>query len=200
MKYFEKVHVQTESKQLQDELGISSTEAEARARAGLKAASESGHPIGQKAMDLFLENYNPNRMSALAQNHSETHKVLLDNLKEKKDLDISLRNLLGEYGQDGTVDNLLRTFSVVAKMSANQAFLNQLKTMGVKEGFLMTHAELEEARSRDPDQYQTWVAVRPSGTITASDPLSGMYGPPELVDGLLKTFDRTEVSKLTSTR
>lgn len=196
MKYFEKVHVQTESKQLQDELGISATEAEARARAGLKAASASGHPIGQKQMDLFLENYNPNRMSALAQNHSETHKVLLDNLKEKKDLDISLRNLLGEYGQDGTVDNLLRTFSVVAKMSANQAFLNQLKTMGVKEGFLMTHAELEEARSRDPDQYQTWVSVRPSGTISASDPLSGMYGPPELVDGLLKTFDRTEVSGL----
>ena len=196
MKYFEKVHVQTESKRLQDELGMSSTEAEARARAGLKEASESGHPIGQKQMDLFLENYNPNMMSALAQNHSETHKVLLDNLKEKKDLDISLRNLLGEYGQDGTVDNLLRTFSVVAKMSANQAFLNQLKTMGVQEGFLLTHAELEEARDRDHDQYKTWVAVRPSGTIAASDPLSGMYGPPELVDGLLKTFDRTEVSGL----
>jgi hypothetical protein len=196
MKYFEKVHVQTESKRLQDELGMSSTEAEARARAGLKEASDSGHPIGQKQMDLFLENYNPNMMSALAQNHSETHKVLLDNLKEKKDLDISLRNLLGEYGQDGTVDNLLRTFSVVAKMSANQAFLNQLKTMGVQEGFLLTHAELEEARDRDHDQYQTWVAVRPSGTIAASDPLSGMYGPPELVDGLLKTFDRTEVSGL----
>jgi len=196
MKHLEKVHVQTRIPIIKEKLGVSSTEAEAMAKAELTAAKAGGHSIGQQQMDLFLENYQPNRMSAMAQNHSETHKVMMDNLKEKKDLDISLRNLLGEYGQDGTVDNLLRTFSVVSKMAANQAFLHQLQTMGVNEGFLMTHEELEAARDLAPDQYVGWVPVRPTNRVSEHDPLAGLYGPPELVDGLLKTFDRTEVSKL----
>ena len=196
MKHLEKVHVQTRIPIIKEKLGVSSTEAEAMAKAELTAAKAGGHSIGQQQMDLFLENYQPNRMSAMAQNHSETHKVMMDNLKEKKDLDISLRNLLGEYGQDGTVDNLLRTFSVVSKMAANQAFLHQLQTMGVNEGFLMTHEELEAARDLAPDQYVGWIPVRPTNRVSEHDPLAGLYGPPELVDGLLKTFDRTEVSKL----
>ena len=196
IKYFEKQYVKDQTALLVKNENLSESDATAQAEAKLRAADDSGHPKGQRMLDEFLESYKPNSMSALAKNHAESYRVMVDNLKEKKDLDISLRNLLGEYGQDGTVDNLLRTFSTVAKMSANQAFINNVATMGKAEGFLMTYDELVIAREEDPDTYNGWRPLRNTDQLSDGDPLAGYYAPAELKDGFDKTFDRTELRGL----
>ena len=196
IKYFEKQYVKDQTALLVKNKNLSKSEANAQAEAKLRAANDSGHPKGQQMLDEFLESYKPNSMSALAKNHAESYRVVLDNLKKKKDLDISLRNLLGEYGQDGTVDNLLRTFSTVAKMSANQAFINNVAEMGKAEGFLMPYDEWVIAREEDPDTYAGWRPLRNTNQSSDGDPLAGYYAPAELKEGFDKTFDRTELRAL----
>jgi len=157
--------------------------------------SETLQTLGQMDMDAFLAKYRRAGKNDVVSDRDA--KIIEDNLKEKKDLDPRLKALLGEVGNEGTVDSIIRTFLTVSKMAANQSMYQNIKKMGQREGFLMTAQELKEARKLDPDTYVDWEAL---ATDTTSDhnPLRGMYAGPEVRDGLQGLF-KSEINTETDT-
>lgn len=195
LRYFRDNYIQSRTEELMQDEDMSQSDAKFQATQEHDRGAADGRSMAQRMLNRFLDRYAMPQQSDIARDTESSYRVLLDNLKQKKDIPKPLRDLLGEYGQDGTVDNLLRTFSTVSKMVAQQRFLNQIKKMGQAEGFLVTQEEVDA----DPETYKNWAPVRPQKTLSSKDPLKGLYGPPEFVDGLLKTFDRTSVSGMMST-
>lgn len=157
--------------------------------------SENLQTLGQMDMDAFLAKYRRAGKNDVVSDNDA--KIIEDNLKEKRDLDPRLKALLGEVGNDGTVDSIIRTFLTVSKMAANQAMYQNIKKMGRREGFLMTAEQLKEARKLDPDTYADWDVL---STKTTSDhnPLRGMYAAADVRDGLQGMF-KSEINTETDT-
>jgi hypothetical protein len=119
---------------------------------------------------------------------SESFRILQKNIKQKKDIPVELRNILGEYGPESGTDSLLRSFVTVSSMAANQSFLQHVKTIGVAGGWLMTKAELDAKLVTDYDAYKNYGVIRSVKEASAYDPLGDLFGPPELIEGLNKVF------------
>jgi hypothetical protein len=142
-------------------------------------------------------------------------KSLIDNLKEKGNLDWAVRELLGEYkGSDQAINNMFRTYAVVTSMVARQSFYNNLISIGSmveqtnvngkKEmvGFLMTRGELNEKMRNDPAFIASdYVNLRtgrsfigdaedtiPKDLAGEYDPTYHYYGPKELIDGMRNAY------------
>jgi len=184
--FFDREFVKNESRRLQREEGILPADADIKAKDALEnKRSSAGQSYGQKALISFIEGYANKTSAGAGAELGEGYRVLLNNLKTKKDIPFELRELLGEYknSEEGT-NNLLRTFTTVATMAANQSFLNNVRDLGVKNGFLVSAADYRA----EPEKYAGFVPFRQSAS-TNYDPLLGMYAPKEMVEGFHKTFD-----------
>ena len=142
-------------------------------------------------------------------------KSLIDNLKEKGNLDWAVRELLGEYkGSDQAINNMFRTYAVVTSMVSRQSFYNNLISIGSmveqtnvngkKEmvGFLMTRDELNDKMRNDPAFIASdYVNLRtgrsfigdaedtiPKDLAGQYDPTYHYYGPKELIDGMRNAY------------
>ena len=167
-------------------------EADARAAAlielGTKASN--GRTISENALEEFIAQYEKSGTYGVAggATMSESFRVLQKNIKQKKDVPAPLRAILGEYGPESGTDNLLRSFVTVASMAANQSFLQNVKSIGVDGGWLMTRAQLDANQVADYETYKNYAPLRTAKVTTAYDPLGDLFGPPELIDGLNKVF------------
>jgi len=143
-------------------------------------------------------------------------KSLIENLKSKSNLDLPVRQLLGEYDKpEDAIDNMFRTFAVVTSMASRQSFYNNLisvgsmveqtKEDGTKEmvGFLMTREELNQKMRDDPAFVANdFVNLRTGRTFVGDaedtipkdlageyDPTYHYYGPKELIDGMRNAYE-----------
>jgi hypothetical protein len=193
--FFEREFVKQEKTRLQRE-GMLPAEAEQLAKdALLNKRSSNGESYGQQALASFIEGYaSRNEAGIGGASFGEGYRVMMNNLKEKKDIPSELRDVLGEYknSEEGT-NNLLRTFTTVATMAANQSFLNNIKTLGVKNGFLITSEEYH----KNPSNYEGFVPFRATKT-SKYDPLLGMFAPKEMVEGFQMTFDANTIRRNTN--
>jgi hypothetical protein len=78
-------------------------------------------------------------------------------------------------------------------MASNQSFLNNVRTLGERNGFLVTSEEYY----KDPAKYEGFVPFR-SSTTSKHDPLLGMFGPKEMVEGFQKSFDANTIRRNTN--
>ena len=142
-------------------------------------------------------------------------KSLIENLKNKGNLDWEVRELLGEYaGPEEAINNMFRTFAVVTSMASRQSFYNNLISIGSmveqvnlegkKEmvGFLMTRDELNEKMRNDPAFIASdFVNLRtgrafvgdaedtiPKDLAGEYDPTYHYYGPKELIEGMRNAY------------
>lgn len=169
--------------------GETQSDAENNARIDLANKAANGRSIAENALEEFISHYEKKGISTLAgSSMSESFRILLKNIKQKKDIPEELRGILGEYGSESGVDNLLRSFVTVSSMAANQSFLQHVKTIGVTGGWLMTRAELDAKLTTDYDAYKNYTTIRHAKDASAYDPLGDLFGPPELVEGLNKVF------------
>jgi hypothetical protein len=143
-------------------------------------------------------------------------KSLIENLKDKGNLDPAVRELLGEYDKpEEGINNMFRTFAVVTSMAARQSFYNNLISVGsmveqtnadgTKEmvGFLMTRDELNQKLRNDPAFVASdFVNLRtgrafvgdaedtiPKDLAGEYDPTYHYYGPKELIDGMRNAYE-----------
>jgi hypothetical protein len=169
--------------------GESQSDAENNARNDLANKASNGRSVAENALEEFIAHYEKKGISAPAgATMSESFRILQKNIKQKKDIPVELRNILGEYGPESGTDSLLRSFVTVSSMAANQSFLQHVKTIGVAGGWLMTKAELDAKLVTDYDAYKNYGVIRSVKEASAYDPLGDLFGPPELIEGLNKVF------------
>ena len=169
--------------------GETQSDAENNARIDLANKASNGRSVAENALEEFISQYEKKGLSGSAgSTMSESFRILQKNIKQKKDIPVELRNILGEYGPESGADNLLRSFVTVSSMAANQSFLQHVKTIGVEGGWLLTRKELDDKMVSDYDTYKNYGMIRSNKEASAYDPLGDLFGPPELVDGLNKVF------------
>jgi hypothetical protein len=195
MEFFDNQFVKNEKRRLERD-GVLPAEAERLAKEALiNKRSSNGMSYGQQALAAFIESYaTKNEAGIGGSDLGEGYRVILNNLKQKKEIPSELRDILGEYknSEEGT-NNLLRTFVTVATMANNQSFLNNVRSLGEKNGFLVTSEEYHN----NPSKYEGFVPFRSTKT-SMYDPLLGMYAPKEMVEGFQKTFDSNMMRRNTS--
>lgn len=195
IEFFDKEFVKQETRRLRLD-GMLPAQAKKQAEDELiNKRSSNGESYGQQALAAFIESYaTKNDVGFGGSNLGEGYRVMLNNLKQKKDIPSELRAILGEYknSEEGT-NNLLRTFVTVATMASNQSFLNNVRTLGERNGFLVTSEEYY----KDPSKYEGFVPFR-SSTTSKYDPLLGMFGPKEMVEGFQKSFDANTIRRNTN--
>ena len=143
--------------------------------------SSPHNSYGQEALNAFLMQYEKGGRDSTTLGPKD-YKMIEDNLKRRRDLPEEIRDLLGELGPKSGIDLILRTYSTVATLTSQQAFLNQLKDFGVKSGVMVT-TENKFATKENRDKYSNFVPAR-SGVPSKSDPLSGMHVSPEFKEAL----------------
>lgn len=195
IEFFDKEFVKQETRRLRLD-GMLPAQAKKQAEDELiNKRSSNEESYGQQALAAFIESYaTKNDAGFGGPKLGEGYRVMLDNLKQKKDIPSELRDILGEYknSEEGT-NNLLRTFVTVATMASNQSFLNNVRTLGERNGFLVTSEEYY----KDPAKYEGFVPFR-SSTTSKHDPLLGMFGPKEMVEGFQKSFDANTIRRNTN--
>jgi len=143
--------------------------------------SSPHNSYGQEALNAFLMQYEKGGRDSTTLGPKD-YKMIENNLKRRRDLPEEIRDLLGELGPKSGIDLILRTYSTVATLTSQQAFLNQLKDFGVKSGVMVT-TENKFATKENRDKYSNFVPAR-SGVPSKSDPLSGMHVSPEFKEAL----------------
>jgi hypothetical protein len=155
-------------------------------------SAPAGSSYGAQAMEAFLSKYDGR--SSISPQNTKGLRVLENNLKNRKDLPKELRDLLGEYGAETGTDLIVRTFSTVAMVAAQQTFLNNLATTGITQGFFVDAVTY----AADPLKYPDYVPVRNGGS-SKNDPLKHMYAPKEMVEVLGNVLDSSFVQQYSTT-
>lgn len=170
--------------------GLAKAKAEEKATKKAKKAVKKaydkaghGHTAGSAALEAFLDKYS--ERTGVSPQSANGLKVLEDNLKKRKDVPKVIRELLGEYGPQEGTDLIVRTFSTVANVAAQQTFLNNVAEVGKQQGFLVDQATYEAAR----DQYEDYVPLRRGNSTNPNDPLNNLYGPRDMVEAMQDTLN-----------
>ena len=139
---------------------------------------------GQEALNTFFLQYKEGGRDSSTSMGPQDYKMIEDNLKQRKDLPEEIREILGEHGPETGIDLILKTYSTVANVAAQQAFLNQLKSYG-KKGDVMVDSFTLNATEKSRKKYKDlgFVPAR-SGPPSKNDPLSGMYVSAEFKEAL----------------
>ena len=139
---------------------------------------------GQEALNTFFLQYKEGGRDSSTSMGPQDYKMIEDNLKQRKDLPEEIREILGEHGPETGIDLILKTYSTVANVASQQAFLNQLKDYG-KEGDVMVDSFTLNATEKSRKKYKDlgFVPAR-SGPPSKNDPLSGMYVSAEFKEAL----------------
>lgn len=90
----------------------------------------------------------------------------IDVLRRRKELPVEIRNFLGEIKDPRA--NFLNSINRMSYLEQNQKFLNDMKDIGSKEGWLSTRPS-----KRNPRKYS-------SENSRTTDPLNGMYIEPQM--------------------
>ena len=139
---------------------------------------------GQEALNTFFLQYKEGGRDSSTSMGPQDYKMIEDNLKQRKDLPKEIREILGEHGPETGIDLILKTYSTVANVASQQAFLNQLKFYG-EEGDVMVDSFTLNATEKSRKKYKDlgFVPAR-SGPPSKNDPLSGMYVSAEFKEAL----------------
>lgn len=182
MKFFKDEFLKKTTKDLVNS-GMDPSLAEIEAKKILERENQSSphNSYGQEALNAFLMQYEKGGRDSTTLGPKD-YKMIEDNLKRRRDLPEEIRDLLGELGPKSGIDLILRTYSTVATLTSQQAFLNQLKKFGVDSGVMVT-TENRFATKENRDKYSNFVPAR-SGVPSKSDPLSGMHVSPEFKEAL----------------
>ena len=176
--------------------GLSENEAKAQVDKELR-----DNAMGKQMMFAFLHGYKDG--SSLLSGKSAAARFaspLVDQLREKKELDPAIRALLGEYGEDTGFNNLLRTYMNVGLMASNQAFMRNLLDVGrnKENKWILTEEELAKLAVEDPKKYggDRYSLIKAGGE-REYDPFRNvevevdgkmvrtkLYAPTEMVEGL----------------
>lgn len=203
MIFFRKQFIRGQAEVMRDEAvaeGQEMTYQEAKRRAARileKRNENSNTTYEQEALDEFLMMYEPSNRRSRGSSESG-HKMLMDNLRKRKDLPKAIRDLLGEYDEQTGTDLILRTYSTVASIAAQKTFLERLRVAGKQFG-LMVDAETMIATEENREKYKGWIPVRPNKMVSKNDPLSNMYIHPEFQKSLDMTLQSSFVKENAST-
>jgi hypothetical protein len=151
----------------------------------------------QEALDAFLESYEPKAKKSLGSSDSGI-KMAMDNLKRRKDLPKAIRDLLGEYGPETGTDLILRTYSTVANIAAQQTFLQRLKATAKDAGFMIS-VETKLADAEGDAKYGNWEPVRPETFASKNDPLAGMLIHPDFREAMDMTLKNSYLQEYAAT-
>jgi hypothetical protein len=186
IKFFEEVHLENAENKLRME-HPAKTDAEIKQMA---KDSMVGQRIGERALEAFISSYEMKGDGDAYFSAQESIKSMIDNFKAKKNIPEPLRKILGEQKDTTTPDNLLRTMMTVGSMAANQSFLNAIAKSGLDNGWLVTEEEFNSDRLKytDPDTHKEWQRVVQHTSDKEYNPLSGLYGRPELAGAFTETF------------
>jgi hypothetical protein len=164
--------------------------------------------LGRSMMLSFLHSYKDKEASNLIAGPEAVESFaspLINQLKKKRDIDESIRALLGEETDEGAgFKNLLRTYLSVGMMASNQAFMKNLLDVGRRKGneWILTKDELKKKRLENIDEYggSRYKQIRAGGT-EAYDPFRNfevevdgepknvqLFAPAEMVDGLMSVL------------
>ena len=175
---------------------------EALAIADKKMEKLSPNPntgYGQVMLDEFLSNYDP---SAGGSSSSTTAgmKMLMDNFARRKDLPKPIRDLLGEHGMKNGTDLILRTYSTVSSIAAQQTFLENLRNFGTdpKVG-LMVDAQTKLATEENRKKYAEFVPVRNTKAGRNNDPMADIYVHRDFQKALDMTLKNSYTSEFADT-
>jgi hypothetical protein len=165
--------------------------------------------LGRSMMLSFLHSYKDKESSNLIAGPEAVESFaspLINQLKKKRDIDESIRALLGEETDEGAgFKNLLRTYLSVGMMASNQAFMKNLLEIGRKKGneWILTKDELKKKRLENIDEYggSRYKQIR-AGGAEAYDPFRNfevevdgepknvqLFAPAEMVDGLMSVLN-----------
>ena len=152
---------------------------------------------GQVMLDEFLSNYDP---SAGGSSSSTTAgmKMLMDNFARRKDLPKPIRNLLGEHGMDNGTDLILRTYSTVSSIAAQQTFLENLRNFGI-DAELMVTAQTMLATEENRKKYEGFVPVRNTKAGRSTDPMADIYVHRDFQKALDMTLKNSYTSEFADT-
>ena len=184
--FFGKVHLENAENKFRME-HPAKTDAEIKQMA---KDSMVGQKIGERALEAFISSYEMKGNGEAYFSAQESIKSMIDNFKAKKNIPKPLREILGEQKDTTTPDNLLRTMMTVGSMAANQSFLNSIAKAGLENGWLVTEEEFNSDRLKytDPDTNKEWQRVVQHTSDKEYNPLSGLYGRPELAGAFTETF------------
>ena len=172
MEFFEDQYKKTKVKELVDG-GMDESRAEVEARILLEIENQSSphKSYAQDSLNSFLMQYEKGGRDSTTAT-PKGYKMIEDNLRRRKELPEPIRNLLGEIGSETGTDLILRTYSTVATIASQQAFLNQLISFGKRTGVMITVKE-KLATAENRAKYANFDPAR-SGAPSKNDPLSGM--------------------------
>ena len=172
MEFFEDQYKKTKVKELVDG-GMDESRAEVEARILLEIENQSSphKSYAQDSLNSFLMQYEKGGRDSTTAT-PKGYKMIEDNLRRRKELPEPIRNLLGEIGSETGTDLILRTYSTVATIASQQAFLKQLISFGERTGVMITVKE-KFATAENRAKYANFEAAR-SGAPSKNDPLSGM--------------------------
>ena len=199
---FEKQFTKDTARKLMESDDKPLTYQEALAIADKKMKKLSPNPntgYGQVMLDEFLSNYDP---SAGGSSSSTTAgmKMLMDNFARRKDLPKPIRALLGEHGMKDGTDLILRTYSTVSSIAAQQTFLENLRNFGTdpKVGLMVT-AQTMFATEESRKKYEGFVPVRNTKAGRNNDPMSDIYVHRDFQKALDMTLKNSYTSEFADT-
>jgi hypothetical protein len=202
--FFKKQFIRDHARKIREDLRednvlITYQEAKQRAKRLLDRKNEMNPSSSyeQEALDAFLESYEPKAKKSLGSSDSGI-KMVMDNLKQRKDLPKAIRDLLGEYGPETGTDLILRTYSTVANIAAQQTFLQSLKATAEKAG-LMISVETKLADAGGGAKYANWEPVRPETFANKNDPLAGMLIHPDFREAMDMTLKNSYLQEYAAT-
>ena len=202
--FFKKQFIRDHARKIREDLRednvlITYQEAKQRAKRLLDRKNEMNPSSSyeQEALDAFLESYEPKAKKSLGSSDSGI-KMAMDNLKQRKDLPKAIRDLLGEYGPETGTDLILRTYSTVANIAAQQTFLQRLKATAEKAG-LMISVETKLADAEGDAKYANWEPVRPETFANKNDPLAGMLIHPDFREAMDMTLKNSYLQEYAAT-
>jgi len=204
LEFFRKQFIRDHARKIREDLRadnvlITYQEAKQRAERLLDRKNEMNPSSSyeQEALDAFLESYEPKAKKSLGSSDSGI-KMAMDNLKRRKDLPKAIRDLLGEYGPETGTDLILRTYSTVANIAAQQTFLQSLKATAEKAG-LMISVETKLADAEGDAKYGDWEPVRPETFASKNDPLAGMLIHPDFREAMDMTLKNSYLQEYAAT-
>jgi hypothetical protein len=202
--FFRKQFIRDHARKIREDLRadnvlITYQEAKQRAKRVLDRKNENypSSSYEQEALDAFLESYEPKAKKSLGSSDSGI-KMAMDNLKRRKDLPKAIRDLLGEYGPETGTDLILRTYSTVANIAAQQTFLQRLKATAKDAGFMIS-VETKLADAEGDAKYGNWEPVRPETFASKNDPLAGMLIHPDFREAMDMTLKNSYLQEYAAT-
>ena len=177
MEFFEDQYIKTKVKELVDgDMDESRAKVEARTLLERENQSSPHGSYAQGSLNTFLMQYEKGGRDSTTAT-PKSYKMIEDNLRRRKELPEPIRNLLGEIGSESGIDLILRTYSTVATIASQQAFLNQMVAYGKRTGVMIT-VEEKFATAESRAKYANFDPAR-AGAPSKNDPLSGMLVDPE---------------------